>query len=322
MRFMIHVHDLRNMNDTIYVIGHKSPDLDSIVAAISYANLKNKLENTDRYKPAVAGEINKVTEFVLDKYDFEKPEQLEDAKNKAIILVDHNEKSQRLPENEHTMIIEILDHHKLDFSYPNPIPVLIKAWGSSNSIIYQEYKNHNIEVNEKLAGLMLSAILDDTVITKSPTCTAEDKKIIKELSKIAGVEDWQKYGMEMFKVKSSVSEMSAEEIIKLDFKDFEFKQGKIGIGQLETVDLGEFAPRVDEILAEMKKIKESGNYHSIVLLITDIIKEGSQVLVITSDQENMEKALEHKLVDGQVYIEGLLSRKKQLTPNLTEVFDK
>lgn len=310
------------MNDTIYVIGHKSPDLDSVVAAISYANFKNELENTDRYKPAVAGEINKVTEFVLGRYGFEKPEQLEDAENKAMILVDHNEESQRLQENENTMIMEIVDHHKLNFSYADPIPVLIKAWGSSNSVIYNEYKNNNIEISDKLAGLMLSAILDDTVITKSPTCTEVDKKIIEELAKLAGVDNWQEYGMEMFKVKSSVSEMNADEIIKLDFKDFEFNQGKIGAGQIEVVDLEEVESKYEEIITEMKKMQEAGGYHSIVLMVTDIIKEGSMVLVVTSDQENMDKALENEVKNNRVYIEGLLSRKKQLTPNLTEVFDK
>jgi len=309
------------MNDTIYVIGHKSPDLDSVVAAITYAILKNKLEGTDRYIPAVAGEINKVTEFVLEKYGFEKLKVLDSAENKAFILVDHNEKSQRLKENENTLIMEIVDHHKLNFSYSEPIPVLIKAWGSTNSIIYKEYKNNNIEIDKNLAGLMLSAILDDTVITKSPTCTDFDKEIIEELAKLAGVDNWQEYGMEMFKVKSSISEMSAEEIIKLDYKNFEFEQGKIGAGQVEVVDLKEVENKYDELLVEMKKIQEAGKYHSIVLMITDIIKEGSVVLVVTNDQEKMEKALENKLVDGQVYIEGLLSRKKQLTPNLTEVFD-
>lgn len=308
------------MNNTIYVIGHKSPDLDTVVGAISYANLKNKLENTDKYIPAVHGEINKVTKYILDKYGFDFPERLDDASRKALILVDHNEGSQMI-EGEDMMILEVVDHHKLNFSCPDPIPVLIKPWGSSNSIIYKEYVNNNIEINKNLAGIMLSAVLDDTVITKSPTCTEIDKEIIEELSKLAGIENWQDYGMEMFKVKSSISEMSAEEIIKLDFKDFEFSQGKIGAGQVEVVDLGEVESKYDDILAEMKKMQEAGEYHSIVLMVTDIIKEGSQVLVATSDQENMEKALEHELVNNQVYIEGLLSRKKQLTPNLTEIFD-
>lgn len=307
------------MNDTIYIIGHKSPDLDSVVAAISYANLKNKLEVTDKYKPAVAGEINQVTDFALKKFGFEKPEILKSIEDKAVVLVDHNEESQRAEGS--AMIMEILDHHKLNFSYGEPIPVLIKPWGSTNSIIYNEYKNNGIEIDKNLAGLMLSAVLDDTVITKSPTCTDFDKKIIEDLAKLSEIENWEDYGIEMFKIKSGASKLSAEEILKLDFKDFEFEQGKIGAGQIETVDLSEFESRQNEILQEMKKIKEANGYHSVILMITDIIKEGSLVLVETNDQEKMEKALESKIIENKIYIENLLSRKKQLIPSLTEIFD-
>lgn len=309
------------MNDKIYVIGHKSPDLDTVVAAITYANLKNKLENTDRYVPAVHGEINKVTEFVLNKYDFQKPEMLEDATGKEVILVDHNEGSQMI-KGDNIRILEIVDHHKLNFSYQDPIPVLIKAWGSSTSIIFREYQNNNIEINKNMAGIMLSAVLDDTVIAKSPTCTEEDEKIIEELASLAEVEDWKSYGIEMFKIKSSVSSMSEEEIIKLDYKDYEFKQGKFGLGQVETVDLREFDDRQDKLLAQMEKIKQAGDYHSLVLMITDIMKEGSLVLVSSERPEDIEKALGSKLENNRVFIEGMMSRKKQLVPNLTEQFDK
>ncbi len=307
--------------EKIYVIGHKSPDLDSVVAAITYADFKNKKENTEKYIPAVAGEINQVTEFVLEKYGFAKPEILTDDTVK-VILVDHNEISQRFSDVEDLEIEEVLDHHKLNFSYGSPIPILVKAWGSTTSIIYKKYQENNIEINEKLAGLMLSAVLDDTVITKSPTCTETDKEIIAELSEIAGIKDWQAYGIEMFKVKSSIVSLDAEEIIKLDFKDFEFKSGIIGAGQVETVDLAEVESRQGDLIAKMEEIKSSGGYHSVILMITDILKEGSLVLVVTDESDKIEQALDAKLDDNKVYIEGLLSRKKQLTPNLTKVLDK
>ncbi len=307
--------------EKIYVIGHKSPDLDSVSAAITYANLKNKLENTDKYIPAIAGEINQVTEFVLNKFGFNKPEILIN-ENARVILVDHNESSQRFSDSENVKIMEVLDHHKVNFNYSKPIMFEVCPYGSTNSIIYKKYKENNIEIDKNLASLMLSAILDDTVITKSPTCIEIDKKYINELSKLAGIEDWQTYGIEMFKIKSSVADMSTEEIIKLDFKDFKLKAGTIGAGQVETVDLSEIEARAEELLAKMEEIKNSENYHSIILMITDIIKEGSLVLVSSNNQEEIEKALGAKLKNNKVYIEGLLSRKKQLTPNLTEVFDK
>ena len=202
------------MSEKIYVIGHKSPDLDSVAAAISYANFKNKNENTGRYIPAVAGKINRVTEFVLKKFSFEAPEILTGDERKNVILVDHNEVSQRYSDSNNINIIEIIDHHKVNLNYGDPIEIIIRPWGASNSIIYKLYKKNKIEIDKNMAGLLLSAILDDTMITKSPTCTNIDIEIIKELSEMTGVENWEEYGMEMFRVKSSVSDMSAEELCK------------------------------------------------------------------------------------------------------------
>lgn len=349
------------MPEKIYVIGHKSPDLDSVAAAISYANLKNLSLNTQKsqkvlkslktrkslkteitrkslktettqkitedaekveYIPAAAGEINKVTEYVLEKFGFNEPEILSDANGKNLVLVDHNEISQMVAGADEAKIAEVLDHHKMNFSYPEPIEIKVRPWGSTTSIIYWLYQENDLEIDKNLAGLMLSAALDDTVITKSPTCTDMDREIIEELADLAGIENWQEYGLEMFKVKSSAKDLSAEEIIKFDFKDFQFKAGKFGIGQVETVDLSEFESKEDELMAEMDKLRQAENYHSVVLIITDIMKEGSRFLVSTSDQKKVEVALENKLENKKVYIKGIISRKKQVIPKFTEVFDK
>lgn len=304
-----------------YIIGHKSPDLDSVAAAISYANFKNKITGTNDYIPAIAGTANPVTEFVLNKFGFDKPEELSDAGGKKIILVDHNEQSQQV-EGEEKQIVEILDHHKVNFSGPEPIRFEVQPLGSTNSIIFKKYQEAGIPIGEKLAGLMLSALLDDTVITKSPTCTEEDKAIIAELAKLAGIEDWQAYGIEMFKAKADVGAMSEQDIIRLDFKDFEMKAGKIGISQVETVDLSDFESRQEDLLAALKDLRQAGGYHTVVLFITDILKEGSKFLVATADREKVEEVLGSKLENDQVYIDGIISRKKQVAPKFTEVFDK
>ncbi|MCK4554064.1 manganese-dependent inorganic pyrophosphatase [Candidatus Parcubacteria bacterium] len=311
------------MLNKIYIIGHKSPDLDSVAAAISYADFKNKTRKSgdEKYLPAVAGAINKETKFALKKFGFSAPEILKNIKGKKIILVDHNEFAQAADGIEQAKIIEILDHHKVDFKYSEPISFTVKPWGSSCSIIAEKYFKNNLELNKNLAGLMLAAVLVDTVITKSPTCTEYDKKIIEKLTGIANIKDWQKFGMELFKVRSTVSELSDAEIIKSDFKDFNFKQGKFGIGQVETIDLNDFTEREDGIINELNKIKQAENYHSVILFITDIIKEGSKFLVATDDQEKIEQALGAELENGKVYIKGIISRKKQVVPRFVEVFD-
>jgi manganese-dependent inorganic pyrophosphatase len=243
--------------------------------------------------------------------------------------VDHNEFSQAVDGITEAKIIEVLDHHKINFKYGEPIAVTVKPWGASCAIIADEFFARNIELDKNLAGLMLSAILVDTVITKSPTCAEKDKEIIIKLAEIAGITNWQEFGMELFKIRSSVSELSNAEIIKSDFKDFNFKTGKFGIGQVETVDLNEFAVREDEIINELNKLREAENYHSVILFITDIIKEGSKFLVSTADQIKVEEALGTKLENnhrlsgaGKIYINGIISRKKQVAPRFSAIFDK
>ncbi|RLC38285.1 manganese-dependent inorganic pyrophosphatase [Candidatus Falkowbacteria bacterium] len=302
------------MNDKIYIIGHKTPDLDSVAAAISYADFKNNIEETDKYIPAVPGKMNKETEYALEKFKFAKPEELQSVENKNIILVDHNEFSQAAAGAQKANIIGVLDHHKVDFKYNEPILFNIKPWGATCSMIADMYFKLDLEPGKELAGLMLSAILVDTVLTKSPTCTEIDKIIIEKLADIAEIEDWEKFGLELFKVRSSVSDLSIAEIVKSDYKDFSFSAGKFGIGQVETADLAEFKVKEEELFKEIKNIKESGDYHTVILMITDIINEGSWVLAESKEPELIEKALEIKFENNKAYKKGLLSRKKQVVP--------
>jgi len=169
------------MLDKIYVVGHKSPDADSVFAAMAYANLKNILENTDRYEAVVTSEVNKETKYALDKFGFYVPAILDNAADKQVVLVDHNEFGHAVDGIESARIIEVIDHHKVDFKYSEPILFYVKPWGSSCSIVFDLYKSNNVVLDKKLAGLMLAAVLVDTVITKSPTCTAKDKNIIADL---------------------------------------------------------------------------------------------------------------------------------------------
>lgn len=306
----------------IYVVGHKSPDLDSIAAAISYSEFRNKLSGEQQHFPARAGEINKETAYALERFGFNKPMLLENASDKQVLLVDHNESSQSVDGIDKAEIIGVLDHHKIDFQYESPLIFVSLPWGAACSIVAQGFFDRDMAPSKNLAGLMLSAILVDTVITKSPTCTKHDKRIITRLADIAGIKDWKKFGMELFKIRSNVNKSSAVDIIKGDFKDFQTNIGKVGIGQVETVDLNEFKDREDELLQKLQEIKESEDYHTVILFITDIMQEGSQFLVATSDQERVEEALGSELEDNKVYLSGVISRKKQVAPNFTSVFNK
>lgn len=305
-----------------YIIGHKSPDLDSVAAAVSYAVYKNKTENTDKYLPAIAEDINLETAYLLENLNMEKPEVLSDASGQNLLLVDHNEDSQAVTGFEKANIVEVLDHHKVVFSGDLPIEFCVKPWGSSCTIIADKFLGKGVDIDPGLAKLMLGAILVDTVITKSPTCTSKDVEIINKLSEIAGVENWEEFGMEIFKVRSNVSELSDIEIIKSDYKDFNFKAGKFGIGQVETVSLDDFKNRDESIIAELTKLKDSENYHTVLLFITNILDEGSHFLIVSDEIEKVAEAFETKFENNKAYIKGVISRKKQVAPKFVAAFDK
>ncbi len=309
------------MSEKIYVIGHKSPDLDSVVSAIAYANFKNIQEKTDVYIPAVAGEINRETQYALEKFGFEKPETPEQAPGVKLVLVDHNEFSQSVEGVDEAEIVEVLDHHKVNFAYSQPIPFQVRPWGATATIITDKFFQHNLEINKNLAGLMLSAILVDTVITKSPTTTKEDVKIIDQLAKLAEIESWEEFGIEIFKIRSDVSRLSARDIIKGDFKDFELSSGKFGVGQVETADLSEFDSREEELLQTLEEIKTEGDYHTTILFITDIMEEGSRFLVASEDKEGLGESLGADFsTENKAFIPGIMSRKKQVAPKLEKKF--
>lgn len=308
------------MNET-YIIGHRSPDLDSVASAISYAVLKNNLENTNKYIPAVFGSVNKETDFILNEFAFEVPQSLDSLKDKDIILVDHNEFIQAAEGIEEANILEVLDHHKIDFKYSKIIPFRSFPAGSTCSIIFDLFIKNNVSIDKNLAGLMLGAILIDTVLTKSPTSTEKDKEIIEELSKIAEIDDWEKFGMDLFKVRSNIKDLSVEEIIKSDFKNFEVNGKKILIGQVETADLKEFEDLEEKIFEGLEKIRNQEGYNTTVLFITDIINEGSKFIISTDSLEKLEEVLEKKLENNKIYLPGVMSRKKQVTPIFEKLYN-
>lgn len=304
---------------SVIVFGHKNPDTDSVCAAIAVADLKSKLGTAAT--PAAQGELSPESEFVLNKYGFNAPEVVTSGEGKQVILVDHSDLSQSLDDLAKAEILGIIDHHKLgDVTTPNPLECWIWPVGCTCTVIKSMYDFYGVEIPKNIAGIMLCAILSDTVIFKSATCTDADKKACEELAKIAGVSDMMDLGMEMFKVKSAVEGTPTRDLIFRDYKDFNMSGKKVGIGQLEVVDLSILEPVKNDLYEEMKKVKEEGGRHSVFLLLTDIMKEGSEMLVLSDDPSVVEKAF-GKGVDGtSVWLDGVMSRKKQVVPNFEKAF--
>jgi len=302
-----------------YVFGHTNPDSDSIVGAIALSYLKNQLG--EDCIPTRQGEISPETEFILNRFGAELPELKTSYAGENVYIVDFSDKGQAPKDIDEATILGIYDHHKLgDLTTSTPLECWIRPIGCSNSVIKEAFDYHDVEIPKDLAGMMMCAILSDTVIFKSPTCTKIDTKIVKELAKIAEIEDYKALGMEMFIVKSAVSGASARELTTRDYKEFDMGSSRLGVGQLEVVDLSVFDDMKRDLFADMKKLKEDGNLHSVLLLLTDIMKEGSQLLVVSDDETKVESAFDKKLEDNQTWLDGVLSRKKQVIPFLQPLF--
>jgi manganese-dependent inorganic pyrophosphatase len=302
-----------------YVFGHTTPDSDSIVGAHSLSYLKNQLG--EDCIPSRQGEINPETAFILDRFGFEKPMLKTNYAGEDVYLIDFMETSQSPGDIDDATILGIVDHHKLgDLKTATPLEMWVRPVGCSNTIVKQMYDYHGVEIPKDLAGMMMCAILSDTVIFKSPTCTKEDTKAVKELAEIAGVEDPKALGMEMFIVKSDVLNDTKEALVLRDFKDFNMGGNKLGVGQLEVVDLSVFDEMKEELFAAMQKIKDEGERHSVLLLLTDIMQEGSQLLVLSDENSKIESAFDVKLEDNQVWLPKVMSRKKQVIPFLEKQF--
>ena len=300
------------------VLGHMNPDTDSIVSAIVAADLYSK-RGMD-VTPVAQGAPTPETEFVLKKFGIAAPQVVADVAGKDVYLVDYSDLAQAPKGMDSATVLGIVDHHKLgDVTTSSPLEAWIWPVGCTNTVLKNMYDFYGIEIPKNLAGAMLCAILSDTVIFKSPTCTPADKKAVEELAKIAGVSDVVALGMEMFKVKSAVDGTPMKDLVFRDYKDFDMNGNKVGIGQLEVVDLSILEPVKAGLQAEIEKVKAEGR-HSVFLLLTDIMKEGSEMLIVSDDPSVVEKAFGVKAEGASVWLPGVMSRKKQVVPNFEKAF--
>ncbi|MFY9074394.1 manganese-dependent inorganic pyrophosphatase [Malaciobacter mytili] len=303
----------------IYTCGHTTPDSDSICSAISLAYLLNKIGR--EAIPARQGPVSPETQFILDKFGFDAPELKTQFAGCELYITDYSDRGQAPKDLDQATVVGIVDHHKLgDITTSTPLECWIRPVGCTNTIVKEMYEYYGVEIPANIAGIMMCAILSDTVIFKSPTCTEIDIKAVRQLAEIAGIEDFGAVGMEMFKVKSAVEGVPVRELVLRDYKPFDMHGHKVGIGQLEVIDLAIFDKVKDELQADINKLREEENLHTACLILTDIMKEGSEVLVSSVDSSIFEKAFNVKLENGKVWLDGCLSRKKQIIPFLEPAF--
>lgn len=298
--------------EEVIVFGHKSPDTDTICSSIVMADLQTKIRG-ERVSPCRLGEINEETKFALKKFNAEEPKLIEKIEEgQRVILVDHNEFSQSVEGIENAKIEAVVDHHRINnFETSEPLFYYAQPVGCTSTILFELYKSNNIEITAQMAGLMLSAIISDTLLLKSPTTTEKDKKALEELAKIADV-DVNSYGLDMLKAGTNLDKYTEDELIRLDAKKIEKEDIKYVIAQVNTVSIPDVLKRKAKIEQEINKEILAKGLSLFVFVITDIVNSNSEAIVLGDRVDAISKTYE--VNDNIAVMPGVVSRKKQILP--------
>lgn len=305
----------------VFVTGHKNPDTDSICSALSYAALKQA-----QGVEAVAvrlGEVNKETQYALDYFQVEAPELIASVEEKqAVMLVDHNEPAQSVDGLDKAELLEIVDHHRLGgLNTADPIFVHIEPVGCTATIITKMFDCQKVELPKKIAGLLLSAIVSDTVLFKSPTCTEQDKAAAEKLAVIAGV-NLKEYGMAMLKAGADLGDLTPAQIAKTDSKPFSFGNYKAIVAQISVMDTADILAKKAELVAAMQELCQNEGYDMSLLMVTDIMEESTELVFVGEPKQLIADAFGKDASGDSIYLPGVMSRKKQIVPQLTEAAAK
>ncbi|MBZ2405286.1 manganese-dependent inorganic pyrophosphatase [Liquorilactobacillus hordei] len=302
------------------VFGHKNPDTDAIVAAKAFAYLENQL-GADAEAVAL-GTPNEETKFVLEHFSEETPRVVTEVSKEveAVMLVDHNEAQQSVDDIKDVTVTHVVDHHRIaNFETSAPLYYYAEPVGCTSTIIFKLFKQNGIKIPAKLAGLMLSAIISDTLLFKSPTTTPADEVAVKELAKIAAV-DYETYGLEMLKAGTNLGSKSEKELIDADAKSFEMGGKTVRIDQINTVDLDEVFAREAALRNAIEEESAAEGYDLFLLMVTNILDSNTRLLVVGEPKDVVEAAFSVKLVDDKAELPGVVSRKKQVVPPLEKAF--
>lgn len=298
--------------DKILIFGHKSPDTDSICSSLVMADLQKKL-GKENVIACRLGEINEETKYALKHIGVDEPKYIEEIEQgQPVILVDHNEFSQSVKGIENAKIVAVVDHHRINnFETSEPLFYYAQPVGCTSTLLFELYKSNNLEIEPQIAGLMLSAIISDTLLLKSPTTTEKDKKVVTELAKIANI-DIEKYGLEMLKAGTDLDRYTEEELIHLDAKKIEKEDIKYVIAQVNTVSIPDVLKRKERIEQEINKEILAKGLSLFVFVITDIINSNSEAIVLGDRTDAISNTYEIK--NNIAIMPGVVSRKKQILP--------
>ncbi|MGQ7484283.1 manganese-dependent inorganic pyrophosphatase [Streptococcus suis] len=305
------------------VFGHQNPDTDAIASSYGWAHLEREVFGRDAEAVAL-GTPNEETAFALDYFGVTAPRVVESAKAEGVsqvILTDHNEFQQSIADIKDVEVAAVIDHHRVaNFETANPLYMRLEPVGSASSIVYRAFKENGVTPPKEVAGFLLSGLISDTLLLKSPTTHATDPQVAAELAEIAGV-NLEEYGLALLKAGTNLASKSAEELIDIDAKTFGLNGNDVRVAQVNTVDIAEVLERQAEIEAAMTAASAANGYSDFVLMITDIVNSNSEILALGSNMDKVEAAFNFKLENNHAFLAGAVSRKKQVVPQLTEAFN-
>lgn len=304
------------------IFGHKNPDTDTICSAIAYAELKAKLGfNVEAVR---LGDVNGETQYALDTFKTEAPRFVETVAGEVnnVILVDHNERQQSVSDIDKVRVVEVIDHHRIaNFETAGPLYFRAEPVGCTATILNKLYKENGVEIRKEIAGLMLSAIISDSLLFKSPTCTDQDVAAARELAEIAGV-DADVYGLEMLKAGADLRDKTIAQLLSLDAKEFSMGSAKVEIAQVNAVDTNDVLVRQVDLEAAINEIIAQKGLDLFVFVVTDILNSDSIALTLGSKAAAVEQAYNVTLEGNKALLKGVVSRKSQIVPVLTETLSK
>ncbi|MBA8762753.1 manganese-dependent inorganic pyrophosphatase [Staphylococcus schleiferi subsp. coagulans] len=303
---------------TTYIFGHQNPDTDAICSAIIMADFEQQHGNKEA-KAFRIGELGPETQYALDYFNVEVPELLtDDLTGKDVILVDHNEFQQSAKTIEKAKINHVIDHHRIsNFETAGPLYYRAEPVGCTATILYKMYNERNYEIRPEIAGLMVSAIVSDSLLFKSPTCTEQDVNAAKALAKIADV-NLEEYGLNMLKAGASTTNKTEDSILNTDAKSFSMGEHTVRIAQVNTVNIDEVIVRQEALENAMNKASAENGYDIFVLVITDILNSNSKIIVVGAEKDKVGEAFNTVLDNNTAFLPGVVSRKKQIVPPITE----
>jgi manganese-dependent inorganic pyrophosphatase len=305
------------MSKKIYIVGHKKPDLDAIASAVGYEAFRHALGHME-YGGIRCDRVNELTKWVFNKYNTEIPPLVEDVSNLNLVLVDHTFQESRPKGWERANILEVIDHHDVKLEDIIPRSITIRPCGSTCSLISEMFFKKDIQVPQNIAYILLSGILDDSLGLKSPTTIQLDRDMVNQLNEICKIGDIWEYSKKLFKMKDIWHKLTPREIIEEDLRYTNINGNWISISQVETVNNGNLP--IDELVEELKRMNEEKEYPLRTVMLTNPLENSCTLLVVGKDIKSLEKELNKEILNNRVFLEGVVSRKKQVLPLIERIY--